>query len=448
MKWRLLKWRRSDCALVKIAYLTAGAAGMFCGSCLHDNRLAAALLELGEDLLLVPTYTPLRTDEPDVSQRRIFLGGINVFLQQRSQWFRRAPQWLNRLIDHPALLGLLAYSNRPIDPASLGELTVSILRGESGNQHREMEKLARWLREQVQPDVVHLPNSMLLGTASSIAAQWPVPIVCSLSGEDLFVEKIVPPHYAVARKLLREQADKVAAYVTMNHYYADFMADYLSIDRDLIHVIPPGLELTGYGKRPSKPRGSIPKIGFFGRICPEKGLHLLVEACARLANRDDMGPFELHAAGTRDPGSKQYLRQLQSDIAAGPLAGQFWLHHELNREQKIAFYQSLDLLCTPAIYPESKGLPLLESMACAVPVVAAAHGAFPEMIARTEGGILFEPGNAGDLAEKIAFLLKDRQKAAQIGQVGYQRIQAKFQARTMAEQTRALYQSLLSKQSA
>ena len=429
---------------MKIAYLTAGAAGMFCGSCLHDNRLAAALLDLGEDVLLVPTYTPLRTDEPNVSQRRIFLGGINVFLQQRSQWFQRAPPWLNRLMDHPALLGLLAYSNRHIDPASLGELTVSILRGEAGNQHREIEKLALWLREQVQPDVVHLSNSMLLGTARSIAAHWSVPIVCTLSGEDLFVEKIVPPHYAVVRKLLREQADKVAAYVTMNHYYADFMADYLSIDRNLVHIIPPGLQLSGYGKRPSKPRGSIPKIGFLGRFCPEKGLHLLVEACTQLAIRDDTGPFELHAAGTRDPGSNQYLRQLESDVAAGPLAGQFRLHHELSREQKIAFYQSLDLLCTPAIYPESKGLPLLESMACAVPVVAASHGAFPEMIARTEGGTLFEPGNAEDLAEKIACLLQDPQMATQIGQTGYRRVHAKYQAQAMAEQTRALYQTLLS----
>ena len=55
---------------MRIAYIAAGAAGMYCGSCLHDNTLAAALLKAGEDVLLVPTYTPLRTDEEDVSQRR------------------------------------------------------------------------------------------------------------------------------------------------------------------------------------------------------------------------------------------------------------------------------------------------------------------------------------------------------------------------------------------
>ena len=68
---------------MRIAYITAGAAGMYCGSCLHDNTLAAALLELGEDVVLVPTYTPLRTDEPDVSIDRVFFGGINVYLQEK-----------------------------------------------------------------------------------------------------------------------------------------------------------------------------------------------------------------------------------------------------------------------------------------------------------------------------------------------------------------------------
>src|SRR3989304_4380672 len=93
---------------MKIAYIAAGAAGMVCGSCLHDNTLAAALLELGQDVVLVPTYTPLRTDEPDVSHRRVFFGGINAYLQQRWSLFRRTPWWLDRLLDSPALLERLS----------------------------------------------------------------------------------------------------------------------------------------------------------------------------------------------------------------------------------------------------------------------------------------------------------------------------------------------------
>ena len=86
---------------MKIASIAAGAAGMYCGSCLHDNTLAAALLDLGEDVVLIPTYTPMRTDEPDVSHSRVFFGGINVFLQQKSFLFRHTPWWFDRLLDRP-----------------------------------------------------------------------------------------------------------------------------------------------------------------------------------------------------------------------------------------------------------------------------------------------------------------------------------------------------------
>ena len=84
---------------MRIAYLASGAAGMYCGTCLHDNTLAAALLKAGEDVLLIPTYTPLRTDEEDVSQRRVFFGGINVYLQQKSPVFRHTPWCLDNLLD-------------------------------------------------------------------------------------------------------------------------------------------------------------------------------------------------------------------------------------------------------------------------------------------------------------------------------------------------------------
>ncbi|MCA9157028.1 MAG: hexosyltransferase, partial [Planctomycetales bacterium] len=70
---------------MKIAYLTAGAAGMYCGSCLHDNALAKALIDLGHDALLIPLYTPILTDEPNVSSPRLFYGGLNVYLEQLSR---------------------------------------------------------------------------------------------------------------------------------------------------------------------------------------------------------------------------------------------------------------------------------------------------------------------------------------------------------------------------
>ena len=118
---------------MKIVYLTAGAAGMYCGSCLHDNTLAAALLAAGEELLLVPTYTPVRTDEENQSLKRLFFGGVNVYLQQKSFFFRHTPWWLDNLLNRPAMVGWLARKGSSTAPEKLGDLTVSMLRGERVN---------------------------------------------------------------------------------------------------------------------------------------------------------------------------------------------------------------------------------------------------------------------------------------------------------------------------
>src|ERR1700712_604349 len=101
---------------MQIAYLTAGAAGMICGSCMHDNTLARALMALGHDVQLIPLYTPIRTDEEDVSSPRIFYGGINMYLQQQSRLFRWLPRWLDRWLDQALLVNLGSGRGLKIDP--------------------------------------------------------------------------------------------------------------------------------------------------------------------------------------------------------------------------------------------------------------------------------------------------------------------------------------------
>jgi glycosyltransferase involved in cell wall biosynthesis len=430
---------------MRIAYISAGAAGMYCGSCLHDNTLAAALLELGDDVVLIPTYTPLRTDEADVSQRRVFFGGINVYLQQKSSLFRHTPWWLDRLLDHPAVLKLASSRATSVDPTQLGALTVSMLRGEEGRQHKELSKLADWLLDEVRPDVVHFSNSMLLGMARVLLRQCGPPILCSLSGEDLFLERLSPPYCEEAKRVLRERAREIHAFVSLNRYYADFMSGYLDVDRDRIHVIPHGLALTGHGTRRPQPAGVPRRIGYLARVCPDKGLHLLFEACERLASGPDIPAFELYVAGYLGIADRQYLRGLVDRAAAGPLAGRFHYVGEVTREEKIAFLQSLDVFSVPTVYRESKGLPALEAMANAVPVVLPAHGCFPELLADTGGGLLCRPHDVADLAEKLATLLRQPKLAEQLGSAGQHAVRDRYHARHMAQRTRDLYSQMIGK---
>jgi glycosyltransferase involved in cell wall biosynthesis len=280
---------------MKIVYLAAGAAGMYCGSCLHDNTLAAALLALGEDVLLVPTYTPLRTDEDNVSDSHLFFGGINVYLQQHSAIFRHTPWFIDSLLDNQDLIRWVTKGGPSLDAARLGDLTVSMLAGEHGRQRKEIRKLVRWLAREARPDIVHLSNAMLIGMAHEIH-NLGIPVVCSLSGEDIFLEKLPAPFYEQARAELRKRANHVDAFVALNNYYADFMADYLAVSRARIDVIPHGLNLAGHGTRLDVP-GAAPTIGYLARICSDKGLHNLIAAAEQLLGDPAVPPFRLRAAG-------------------------------------------------------------------------------------------------------------------------------------------------------
>jgi glycosyltransferase involved in cell wall biosynthesis len=424
---------------MRIAYIAAGAAGMYCGSCLHDNTLAAALLNLGEDVILVPTYTPLRTDEENVSIDRVFFGGINVYLQQKIALFRRTPWWLDRLFDHPALLERATRGAGSVDPRQLGDMTVSMLRGKEGNQRKELEKLVHWLLTEINPDIVHLSNSLQIGMARLLREKCGPPVVCQLSGEDLFLEKLPPPYHDEARAILRDRAGDADAFVATNRYYADHMSNYLAVDRRRMHVIPHGVLLEGHGRRVEKRADEPRVVGYFARICADKGIHLLVEACERLAMRDEIPPFVLRAAGYLGANDRAYLHKLESRATSGPLAGRFKYLGELDRPGKIAFLQSLDIMSVPTMYREAKGLSALEAMANAVPVVLPDHGSFPEMVADTGGGLLHRPHDSADLADKLAELLREPLRATQLGLSGQQAVHDRYHSLAMARQTLDLY---------
>ena len=420
---------------------------MICGSCLHDNTLVQAMIDQGEEALLVPTYTPLRTDETDVSLDRVFMGGINVYLQQKLSLFQKTPAWARQLLDHPALLRWTTRGAAAVDPAKLGDMTVSMLQGLQGKQHKELEKLTCWLADDLRPDIVHLSNSMLLGLANPIAERTGATVVCSLSGEDLFLEQLSPPYYQQARDLLCQKAQAISAFVALNQYYANFMAQYLSIDRSKIHVIPHGLNLNGYERTSQKT--DAPKndsatltVGFLARICHAKGLHLLVEACKQLASDRPELSFRLQATGYLGKGDVEYLRQIETQVATGPFAGRFEYLGEPNRAGKIAFLQSLDLFALPTIYPESKGLPALEALASGTPLLLPNHGGFPELLADTGGGQLHKPLDQADLATQLAGLLENPEQRTSHAAAGQAAVFDRYHANRMADQTLRLYRDL------
>jgi glycosyltransferase involved in cell wall biosynthesis len=431
---------------MKIAYISAGAAGRICGACLHDNTLAAELRRQDADILLIPTYTPLRTDEDSVSLPRVFFGGVNVFLQEKWALFRHTPWLVDSLFDSPKLLSWLSKRSSGMAAAQLGPLTVSTLAGQDGRQRKEITKLTRWLEREIRPQIVHLSNVMLAGMARPLKQRLKAPLVCTLSGEDIFLEQLPEPYYSQARALLKQQAAQIDRFVALNEYFADFMADYLDVDRGKIEVIPHGLKPDGHGLRAPNPvanKSDEVVIGYFARVAAEKGLHLLAEAFCLLADRTDLPPLRLKAAGYMSSADEAYFQQIAARLRKAGHAERFEYVGELDRPGKIAFLQSLDMMSVPTVYHESKGISVLEAMANGVPLVLPRHGMFPELIERTGAGLLCEPLDPRSLADRLAEFIVDRELAAECGRRGHAAIQAEHTAELMARRHLGLYRKLL-----
>lgn len=418
---------------MRIAYITAGAAGMFCGSCMRDNALVRALQSLGHDAVLVPTYTPIRTDQTDVSEQRIFYGGINVYLQDKSAIFRHTPRWFDRVLDRPSLLRRVSRFAQRTRYEDLGGLTVSILQGNAGHQAKELQRLAAALNDDFKPQVVVLTNVLLSGMIPELRRRLGVPVLATLQGDDVFLDALHADDKARCIGLIRDNCSNADGLIATSVWYADHMSGYLGIERSRIEVIPPGIHLDGYGGPPIRRGDGRPVIGFFARIAPEKGLHNLVDAFIELRKRTPE-PV-LRASGWLGELNRTYLQAQRSRLAAAGLADDFEYVDSPSLGSKSDFLRSLDVLCVPTIYREPKGLYVLEAWANGVPVVLPAHGCFPELVRATGGGRLVEPNDSAALAGALHEMISDRAAAAELGRAGQAAVRERFTAEAMARAT-------------
>lgn len=416
---------------------------MYCGSCLRDNALAAELLRQGHDCILLPLYTPLRTDEASVSIDKVFFGGISIYLEQQSALFRHTPAWMDKLWDSSLAIKLATKRSISVDPKQLGELTISMLKGELGHQRKEVAKLVEWLKVQDTPEIVVLQNSMLIALAAPIKRSLQRPVVCTMQGEELFLEGLPEPYHSQALQLIRASVAHVDAFIAVSHYGAEFMADYLSIPRDKIHVVPLGIHPNDFTPRNGQHESETFTVGYFGRIAPEKGLHLLAEAYKLLRERTDVVNTRLEAAGWMGPEGKAYLAEIEQKLTAWGLRDEFHYHGELDRQGKVEFLRRLNVFSMPATYAEPKGLTLLEAMAAGVPVVQPRHGSFPEIIERTGGGLLVEANDAASLAESLYTLYQNPELTADLGRHGAAGVRKHYGVAQMAERAIEVYSSLV-----
>jgi len=427
---------------MKIAYITAGAAGMYCGSCLQDNTLVRTLRAKGMDIALIPCYTPIKTDEVDASTDKVFLTGINVYLKQKYAWYRRMPRLVTRVLENRWLLKAVSRISISTDAKDLGSLVLGVLEGEAGALRDEVDRLVAWLRDDFEPDVVHLTNAMLVGFVHRIKEELDVPVVTTLQGEDLFLDELAEPFKTHAFEVLRERCAEVDAFVVHSAYYRGYMPGYLHIPPEKVHVVHLGLELEDQGKGPGPLEDEPYTIGFMARRSPEKGLDYLVEGFKILADRVGKDRVKLRVAGYLAPKDKGYYEEQVGKLRRWGLIDRTDLLGEVDRAGKLALLGSIHVLSIPEPYREPKGIPILEAMANGVPCVQPDHGAFPELIEKTGGGILVEPKNPTALADGLQALMEDPDRRRALGAAGREAVFREYNTDRLAELMMAVYKGL------
>jgi len=427
---------------LRIVQITPGAGKMYCGACLRDNALVAALRRLGHAATMTPLYLPLTLDEENQSAGEpLFYGGINVYLEQHSALFRHAPDWLHGLLARPGLLKLAAGPATRTRPENLGPITMSMLLGEEGNQARELEELLGWLRQE-KPDVVCLSNVLLIGMARRLRSELRVPVLCCFQGEDWFLDALPDPARDQAWQIVGQRAADADLFIAPSRYFAGLMQKRLQLPKERVRVVFNGIKLDGFAesrdRQAASKSGQPPVLGYFARMCREKGLENLVEAFLLLKQRDRVKGLKLRVGGSCGPADQPLVEALRGRLAAAGAGGDAEFLPNLSRAAKLDFLASLSVFSVPATYNEAFGLYVIEAMAAGVPVVQPDHCAFPELLEATGGGVLCPAGSVSGLAGAIEALLLDPARARSLGEAGSRAVAGKFNVETMALQAAAL----------
>jgi glycosyltransferase involved in cell wall biosynthesis len=403
---------------MNILQLTPGTGNFYCENCLHDSALVTGLQKIGCSATLVPMYLPVLEDRPSGnSKASVQFGGVNTYLQQSSALFRHTPAWIDSLFNTGPVLKFAASRPATTKAALVGEILVSMLRGIKGYQVKEINKLIEYLRSYHQPDVIILSNIMLLGLAQPLKEALGVPVVCSLQGEDVYIDHVPEPYRTEAWMLVKEQSVHASCFIGVSHYYSEEMTKRLNLPKDLVSTVHSGVNTSMFV--PKTKDGTTPKtVMFLSRIIEEKGIEELIKSVGACRHTPSLQQTRLLIAGSATSADKPFIDKLYALADSFNFGPDFDVKTNITLQEKIHYLQNADIVSVPCRYPDAFGLFIIEALACGTPVVQPSLGGFTEVIEDTGGGICYAPSDPDGLSTALKHVLQDdvlREKLALSG---------------------------------
>ena len=409
---------------MKIVNIVPGFGGTFyCGNCLRDSAYVRSLRNAGHDAVSLPVYLPLSLEgKLSKSDKPVFYGAVNIYLKQAFPVMRKMPAWMEKAFNSDWILKFAASKAGSTRAEGLEDMTASMLMGMEGNQASELRELVDFLKNHEKPDIVHFSNALLIGMAKSIREETGIPTVCSLQDEDVWIDAMRPDYQGKMWTLLAEKARDVDAFIAVSDYFAGVMKEKLHIPEEKLHVIPIGIIPENYVVQ--QPATDPPAIGYLSRLNKENGFGILVDAFIKLKTDSRFHALRLKATGGKTGDDKAFIATQIKKLRNAGLMAFVDFPEDFSAHGIREFFRNISLLSVPVLKGEAFGIYQIEAMASGIPIVQPSLGAFPEIVEKTGGGLIYHPNTPDALAAKLAEALTTPgllQKVSAAGRIGVEK---------------------------
>ena len=429
---------------MNIIQIIPGSGGSFyCGNCLRDSKYFNALRAEGHQVTKIPMYLPLFADEHDISDIPIFYGAISLYLKQVYPVFRKAPKWIDNLLNSKPLMKMAASMAGSTRAKGLEDMTVSMLLGEQGEQKAELDEMVNWIAEHCKPDIIHISNALLLGLAKRLKEKIGVPVLCSLQDEDVWIDPMQPKFQKKIWDLMHNRAKDVDMLVSVSIFFAGVMKNRMNLPDEKIKTIHLGVDVEDYQYISTREKER--NVGYISRMCYKDGFDIVVDAFIEMKKKPGFEDVKLIATGGSTGDDTQFNKEQKRKLKENNLLDSFEILPDFEGKEVNDFFKRVALVSVPVRIGEAFGMYMLESMASGVPVVQPALGAFPEIIGISGGGVTYMPNTPEKLSETWAELLNNPYKLEDLSKKGYEGTMKKFNIHNHAKEIISLYESLRNK---